>query len=80
MQIRDLKDKSEQELQTLLKQQREVLRDLRFRASHRQLKNVREIRGVRTGIAQILTILNKNTDNTDKINKKNNGKAKAGKK
>lgn len=59
MHIRDLKDKTEQELQTLLTQQREVLRDLRFRSAHRQLKNVREIRAVRSTIARILTVINK---------------------
>ncbi len=57
MQLRDLREKNLTELQRLLTEQREVLRDLRFKASQRQLKNVRELRRVKKYLAQIMTAL-----------------------
>lgn len=57
MQIRDLKAKSEKELKDLVVSQRELIRDLRFKASQRQLKNVRELRQAKKLLAQILTVL-----------------------
>ncbi len=38
---------------------REKLRELRFKDSNKQLKNIREIRAIRNLIAQVLTLLNK---------------------
>ena len=63
MKIKELRTKSTQELQNLLKESREKLRDLRFRIASKQLKKVREIRGVKKTIAKILTLLNQLTDN-----------------
>ncbi len=57
MQIRDLKSKSEKELKDLVVSQQELIRDLRFKASQRQLKNVRELRQAKKLLAQILTVL-----------------------
>lgn len=57
MQIRELKAKSEKELKDLVVSQRELIRDLRFRASQRQLKNVRELREAKKLLAQVLTVL-----------------------
>ncbi len=59
MEFKELQTKSEAELQKLLGQGREKLRELRFKDSNKQLKNVREIRIVKEQIAQVLTILNK---------------------
>lgn len=59
MDFKELQTKSEPELQKLLGQNREKLRELRFKDSNKQLKNVREIRTVKEQTAQILTILNK---------------------
>lgn len=58
MEIKELKTKSEAELQQLLAQYREKLRELRFKDSNRQLKNIREIRQTRETVARILTVLN----------------------
>ncbi|MCX6746366.1 MAG: 50S ribosomal protein L29 [Candidatus Parcubacteria bacterium] len=55
--IKELKLKSVVELQKLLALDREKLRDLRFKASQNQLKNVREIRSIKKRIAQILTFM-----------------------
>jgi len=59
MEFKELKTKNTKELQTLLDVNREKLRELRFKDSNKQLKNIREIRVVRNLIAQILTLLNK---------------------
>lgn len=60
MDKKELKTKDAQELNKLLQINREKLRDLRFKDSNKQLKNIREIRAVRKLIAQILTLTNKN--------------------
>lgn len=60
MDLKDLSTKSETELHKILAEQREKLRDLRFKDSRRQLKNVREIRLIKKDIARILTLLNQN--------------------
>lgn len=57
MDFLDLKNKTEKELHDILSEKRDVLRELRFRASENQLKNVRDIRKARKVIAQILTLL-----------------------
>jgi len=59
MEFKELKNKDNKELQSLLVVNREKLRELRFKDSNKQLKNIREIRVVRNLIAQILTLLNK---------------------
>ncbi len=64
--LKELKLKSIGELQHLLVSNREKLRDLRFKDSQNQLKNVREIRLLKRKISQILTLLNQK-----KIKKKN---------
>lgn len=60
MEFKELQQKSVSELHKLLADSRDKLRELRFKDSNKQLKNVREIRGVRAFIAQIFTLLNKN--------------------
>ena len=56
--LKELKLKSVSELQRLLAASREKLRDLRFKDSQNQLKNIREIRALKKKIARILTLLN----------------------
>lgn len=55
--LKELKLKSETELNRLLVSSREKLRDLRFKVSQNQLKNIREVRMIKKKIAQILTII-----------------------
>jgi ribosomal protein L29 len=57
MKFDELKAKSEVELQKILAQSREELRDARFKVSRNELKNVRAIRLVKERIARIMTIL-----------------------
>lgn len=58
METKELTSKTPAELQKLLAQYREKLRELRFKDSNKQLKNVREIRQTRENIARIFTVLN----------------------
>ncbi len=62
MKIDELKSKSVTELQNMLKEHREKERELRFRISSKQMKNVREIRRLKRETARILTVLNQKKD------------------
>ena len=66
MKIGELRQKSKSELQKLLQDNREKLRQLRFDLSSGKVKNVREIRMIKKDIARILTIL-RNYENNTKI-------------
>ena len=57
MTIQELRDKTEVELQQLLREHTASVREMRFRTALRELKNVRDIRKSRKMIAQILSIL-----------------------
>lgn len=64
MEFKELKKKTESELHKILAQSRDKLRDLRFKDTNKQLKDIREIRVVRKTIAQILTLLNNKKSNS----------------
>ncbi len=57
MNLTELRQKSKEELQKILGDSREKLRQLRFNLSAGKVKNVREIRSLKKEIAQILTLL-----------------------
>ena len=59
MEFKEFKNKPENELQKLLGESRDRLRDLRFKVASRQLKNVREVRKTKKTIARILSLLRK---------------------
>jgi ribosomal protein L29 len=56
MKIKELRDKSDVELDKMLAEYRSKLQDQRFAIAGRRLKRVREVRDIRKGIAQILTL------------------------
>jgi len=58
MEFADIKNKSEKDLHELLAEKREEARELKFKSSEGQLKNVRALRVVRKTIARIFTLLN----------------------
>lgn len=60
MKSKELLNKDSKQLQELLDLNREKLRELRFKDSNKQLKNIKEISAIKKLIARILTILNKN--------------------
>jgi ribosomal protein L29 len=57
MDTKELRDKTTVELEKLLTDSRNRLRELRFRVAAKQLSTVREIRQTRRLIAQLLTML-----------------------
>jgi len=57
MKLGNLRKKSKSELDKLLLKNRDKLRQLRFDLASGKLKNVREIRHLKRGIARVLTIL-----------------------
>ena len=59
MDISEIKNKSKKDLQEMLGDTRDKLRELRFKTNEAQVKNVRGIRKARKDIAQVLTLLNK---------------------
>ena len=59
MELKELKNKKENELQSLLAKEREKLLDLKFKDANKQLKNIREIRLIKKTISRVLTLLNK---------------------
>ncbi|MCD6178222.1 50S ribosomal protein L29 [bacterium] len=62
MKASQLRRKSKSELQKMLREWREKLRELRFNLASGKVKNIREIREVKKDIARILTILNEKRD------------------
>ncbi len=57
MKAQEFRQKKEEELIKLLSEKYEQLRDFRFQASVRKLKNSQSIKQTRKDIARILTIL-----------------------
>jgi len=66
MKFKELKTKSDKELEEMLNKTRDDLQAIRFKVASKQLKDVREIRVVKKLIAQILT-LKKQRENQSKI-------------
>ena len=58
MKFKELKIKSKEELSKILMENRDKIRDLRFKVANNQLKNVKEIKKLKVQIAQVLTIDN----------------------
>jgi ribosomal protein L29 len=56
MTIKELREKTDVELDRLLAEQRDKVRDFRFRLAARQLADVREVRDAKRLIARILTL------------------------
>ena len=70
MELKELRKKNDKELEKLLKLNQEHSRDLRFRISAKQYKDVRDLRKVKRVIARIQTI-QKEKVLIDKIKKGN---------
>lgn len=60
MKMQELRQKPKEELQKLLIDNRERLRQLKFDLASGKVKNVREIRQIKKDIARILTCQNAN--------------------
>jgi len=62
--MKDIKDKSEQELKKLLAEKREALRDFRFSSRGSQIRTTKLGSALRKDIARILFLLGKQSDDT----------------
>lgn len=58
MDFSEIKNKSLKDLQELLAEKRHELRELKFKVSEKQLKDVRSLREIKKMIAQVLTLIN----------------------
>lgn len=65
----ELKLKSPTELQRLLQEKRELLRDRRFKVAQGQHKDVRELRELKQDIARILTKVTKDKSQPTSVTK-----------
>lgn len=59
MKFKDITNKTKADLEKILSEKREALRQFRFAGAGSKSKNVREGRTIRKNIAQILTAINK---------------------
>lgn len=57
MKVKEIREKTEKELQSLIKEKKETLKKLRFSLANRQLKNTHEIRDTKVTIARAETVL-----------------------
>jgi len=57
MKISEIRQKTKKELESMLLERREHLRNLRFDLASGKVKNVREIRELKKEIARVLTLL-----------------------
>jgi len=57
MRIQELRQKSKPEIETLLREDREKLRQMRFDLASGKIKNISEIRKIKKDVARIMTIL-----------------------
>ena len=57
MKIQELRKKTKKELNQVLREKREKLRQLRFNLASGKVKNVKEIHMVKKDIARILTLM-----------------------
>ncbi len=57
MKAKELKNLGKEELESLLKEDREKLLELRMKSYQTHLKNVKEIKTIKKNIARIMTLL-----------------------
>ena len=66
MKFHELQSKGTDELKAMLREARENLRELRFKVSAKQHKNVRDMRVAKKLVAHILTVL-KQRENEEQV-------------
>lgn len=62
MKVKEIREKSEKELNNLIREEKEKLRKLRFALCAKQLKNFNEISETKRNIAKAKTILKEKAD------------------
>ena len=74
MKISDIRKKDEKELNKMLAQERNELRELRFKVASKQVKNYKEIKDRRKNISRIKTVMNEKSLDIDLSNADDNKK------
>ncbi len=69
MKLKELKQKTDKELNDLFWENRKKLGEIKFASSTKKLKNVKEIRELKREIARIITILRERLNNKNNENK-----------
>ncbi|HLC90098.1 MAG TPA: 50S ribosomal protein L29 [Patescibacteria group bacterium] len=72
MKFKELKNKNLNELQKILDEFRNKVRELRFKSAADQLKNVREIRAAKKVIARSLFLIQQKKQDSSKLNQASN--------
>lgn len=72
MKFKELKNKNLNELQKILDEFRNKVRELRFKSAADQLKNVREIRMAKKVIARSLFLIQQKKQDSSKLNQASN--------
>jgi large subunit ribosomal protein L29 len=57
MKVKEIREKTEKELQSLIKENKKQLKELRFSLANRQLKDTQDIREAKKTVARAETIL-----------------------
>lgn len=57
MKVKEIREKTDNELKNLIRENKETLKKLRFSLANRQLKNTQDIQSAKTLIARAETIL-----------------------
>jgi len=57
MKVKEIREKTDNELKNLIRENKETLKKLRFSLANRQLKNTQDIQSAKTIIARAETIL-----------------------
>jgi len=70
MKAKELREKKIEELEKILKEKREKLKNLKLDLIQGKLKNVREIRETKRDIARVLTILKEKTCQKEDLSEK----------
>lgn len=68
MKIKEIREKSEKELQNMIRAEKEKLKKLRFSLSSKQLKNYNSIEDTKRNIAKAMTVLKEKSEVNNKGN------------
>lgn len=68
MKIKEIREKSEKELQNMIRTEKEKLKKLRFSLSSKQLKNFKKIEDAKRNIAKAFTVLKEKSTVNNKEN------------
>lgn len=69
MKIEDIRKKTNKELQKLLAEQRDELREVRFKVASRQFKNYKKVNQIKRDIAKVLTVFKEKSSVNNLSNK-----------